>query len=301
MTNQLPSGPAVDGWCQRWRDRTPAWRHRDIGGFDPGRYTVVELDKQRAARLVRAHHYAHSFPAARFSYGLIDRTPHLDDYPDPDPSALLPTGRLVGVAAFAVPMHPRVLLAPFPHLTVYTESIELARLILLDPVPGNGETWFLGRVFRRVAARGIRGVVAFSDPVPRYRGGNQIMPGHVGWIYQGHNAAYLGRATRRPLIMLPDGTSILARNLAKVTGQERGWRGVVTRLQQLGAPPVRPGEQPGSWLRRALDAVDAYTVRHPGNHRYAWRLRRSRRASYGLPAAEYPKAVDPRQLIGSER
>ncbi|HLL66439.1 MAG TPA: hypothetical protein VK453_11920 [Micromonosporaceae bacterium] len=290
-----PSTPSVAaaGWCQRWRHRDPAWRHRDHAGFDPDRYTVVEVNEATARRFTTTHHYASSWPAARLRYGLIDRSPHLDDYPDPHPGDRSHTGRLVGVAVFAVPMHPRVLLAPFPGLIPYTTSTELSRMILLDPVPGNAESWFLARVFRHAAAVGIRGVVAFSDPVPRRRHGTLIMPGHVGWCYQGHNAAYLGRATARRLVMLPDGTSLPARAIAKLTGGERGWRGVVARLVRLGAPPPVDGEPPGRWLVRALDAIGAVTVRHPGNHRYGWQLRRGRDARLALPVLPYPKAIDP--------
>jgi hypothetical protein len=293
-----PTGPAglppgwVDGWCQHWRHRTPTWRHRAQGGFDPDRYTVVEVAEQPARMFTTTHHYAASWPAARLRYGLIDRMPRLDDYPRPHPSELSRAGRLVGVAVLTVPMHPRVVLTPFPDLVPYTEAVELGRLVLLDLVPGNAESWFLARAFRLAARVGVRGIVAFSDPVPRHRHGCMIMPGHVGWCYQGHNAAYLGRATARNIILLPDGTSLPARAAAKLTGGERGGRGVAARLARLGAPPPDPGEVPARWLDRALDTVGATRIRHPGNHRYAWRLRASRGAGWGLPVLPYPKAPD---------
>lgn len=284
------NGLSDNGWCQRWARRVPAWQHHDRPGFDPARYAVVDLDERSARRFVVEHHYSGTWPAARLRYGLIDRAPHLDAYPDPDPSAVTPLGHLVGVAVLGVPMHPRVLLAPFPDLVPYAESLELARLVLLDPVPGNGETWFLARAFRRAASSGVRGIVAFSDPVPRHRHNQLIMPGHVGFTYQGHNAIYLGRGTARTLILLPDGTSLPARAAAKLTGTEPGWRGVAARLARLGAPPPAAQEPPGRWLPRALTAIGATRVRHPGNHRYAWPLHR-RAARIGLPALPYPKTT----------
>jgi hypothetical protein len=228
-----------------------------------------------------------------FRYGLLDRAPHLSDYPDPQPGDRLRRGRLVGVAVLGVPMHPRVLLVPFPGLVPYRESVELARLVLLDPVPGNAESWFLARVFRRAASVGVRGVVAFSDPVPRRRHGIVFMPGHVGWCYQGHNAVYLGRATARRLVLLPDGSSLPARAIAKLTAGERGAAGVVARLVGLGAQPPDGTVPAAWWLAQALDAIGAVTVRHPGNHRYVWQLRRGRAARLGLPGLPYPKGIDP--------
>src|ERR671937_3248818 len=73
------------------------------------------------------HHYAGSYPAARWRFGLFRRSV------------------LQGVAVFSHPCHDRVLTAVFPGRA--TDSVELGRFILLDGVPGNGESWFLGRCF----------------------------------------------------------------------------------------------------------------------------------------------------------
>ncbi|MEU7688724.1 hypothetical protein, partial [Streptomyces spectabilis] len=37
------------------------------------------------------------------------------------------------------------------------ESLELNRMVLLDAVPTNAETWFQARAFRLAAARGVLG------------------------------------------------------------------------------------------------------------------------------------------------
>ncbi len=94
----------------------------------------------------------------------------------------------------------------------YTESLDLGRLVLDDEIASNGETWFLARVFRLAQRAGVRGVVSFSDPVPRARAdGTSLTPGHVGTIYQAGGAVYTGRGTRRSLVMLPDGCVLSAR------------------------------------------------------------------------------------------
>ncbi len=60
---------------------------------------------------------------------------------------------------------------------------------------------------RLAATAGVRGLVMFSDPLPRTRAdGAVVMPGHVGTIYQAANSVYTGRSTPRTLTLLPDGT-----------------------------------------------------------------------------------------------
>jgi len=77
-------------------------------------------------------------------------------------------------------------------------AVELGRFVLLDSVPGNGESWFLVRALTLIHARGIHGVVSFSDPQPRRTStGALILAGHVGTCYQASNAIYMGRATPR--------------------------------------------------------------------------------------------------------
>lgn len=250
---------------------------------------------QAARQFVLEHHYASAWVAATQCYGLIDHSPDLDDYPDPHPSALTAAGRLVGVAVLSVPQHVAVLSKPFPDLIPYTEAIDLGRFVLLDPVAANGESWFLARVFRHARRRGVRGVVAFADPVPRRRAdGTLILPGHVGWAYQGHNATYLGRSTPSRQIQLPDGTSLPGRAVSKLVGNEPGAGGVALRLRQAGAPEPARDEPPAAWLQRALHSVGATTIRHPGKHKYAWRLDRSPASQLAQPAQPYPKSIDPR-------
>ncbi|MEV7123926.1 hypothetical protein [Kitasatospora griseola] len=119
-------------------------------------------------------------------------------------------GRLVGVLALGVPMAKAVLTRVFPTLEAYRESVELSRLVLLDEVPSNGESWLCAASFALAARRGVRGVVAHSDPHPRARvtpSGTQLLtPGHVGHVYAAQDFAYLGRTRARRLVVLPDGT-----------------------------------------------------------------------------------------------
>ena len=195
----------------------------------------------------------------------------------------------------SVPVRPAVLTRPFPELVPLRESLELGRFVLADAVPSNAESWFLARAFRLAAVEGVRGVVSFSDPVPRRdAAGRVVFPGHVGVIYQASNAHYAGRGTPRALLLLPDGRVLHERALAKVRALERGHAYVEEMLERFGAPPRR-GAEPAAWLRTALAAAGVRRVDHPGNHRYLFRLgdrAARRRVALGLPGWPYPKHVD---------
>ena len=263
-------------WCQRWNGGTHTWRHRSQGGFDADRYSVEPLDESAAKRYITTNHYSSSYPAALSRWALRDRD-----------------RRLVGVAVIGVPMSTAVLTNVFPDLEPITESAELCRLCLNDSVASNGETWFLAQVFAQAAARGLRGIVTFADPVPRLVAGRVLFPGHIGTIYQAKGAEYLGRSTPRTLTVLPDGQILSARAAQTVRAGERGHHHVETRLVALGARPRRGATTGAAWLNQALDDLAAVRLRHPGNHRYAFRLGIGRRARSQVRIAgdgrPYPK------------
>jgi hypothetical protein len=270
---ELPLGGP---WCQRWTSRRHSWRHRSEGGFDPQDFAVEPLAELAAKRFVTTHHYSQTYPASSRRFGL-----YLG-------------GGLAGVAVFGIPMQMRALTLVFPELIPVRESLECSRFVLLDEVPGNGESWFLARCFEALAAGGIRGVLSFADPVLRRAiDGRIICPGHLGTFYQASNGHYLGRSTPRTIDLLPDGTTLSARALQKVRRQERGHAYVERLLISWGAPVPRAGVDPTAWLADALDAIGVRQLRHPGNHRYAFPLgtnRRERRdIRLGLPDAPYPK------------
>jgi hypothetical protein len=277
MTATTGAGP-----CQRWRAGRHSWR-RDTS-FDPRRYHVAPIGETTARAYVVRNHYSHEWVSAKARFGLFEGP------------------RLRGVAVLSTPMHPKVLTNVFPQLES-GEAIELGRFVLDDEVPANGETWLLARVFRRAAAVGFRGVVSFSDPVPRTRpDGSIVFPGHVGWIYEAANALHLGRSTPRTQLLLPDGTVFNERARSKIRAGERGSAYAERKLCRFGARPRRPGESGTAWLAHALADAGVRRVRHHGAYRYAFVLgsdrerRALRRDLAKLPAAlaprPYPKTVD---------
>lgn len=274
-------GPPGAGWCQRWNRHRHSWRHASEGGFQPGRYQVVPIPEVEARGFVEEHHYAHSYPAALRRLGLTDRE----------------DGRLVGVAVLSAPASTKVLTNVLPTLEPFRESVELSRFVLLDEIPGNAESWMLSRVFRHLRRDGVKGVVSFSDPMPRTAScGTVVLRGHVGTIYQATNAIYTGRGTARTLVLLPDGTVLNDRAAQKVRSQEQGHTYVEQRLVRFGAAPMGWSEDPAEWLRAALEQIGARRIRHHGAHRYVFRLGTTRdqhRIPLGVPAhPNYPKAVD---------
>jgi hypothetical protein len=235
-------------------------------------YEVAAVDEASAKAFVCTHHYSRAYPAARFRFGLFCR------------------GELVGVAVGSQPMTDAVLTNVFAIPVL--ELTELGRFVLLDAVPANGETFFLGRCWELLRREGLAGVVSFSDPMPRRRlDGTLGVPGHVGLIYQAHNATFLGRATARTLRVLPDATVLSDRTLQKIRCGDRGWRYAVDQLVRHGAPDVYELRR---WLPAALERTTR-RLRHHGNYRYAWALTRSARRL--LPRGlSYPKRIDPEQL-----
>lgn len=259
--------------CQRWRDRRDSYRPAGET-IDPARYEIAPIDMKTAKAFVLGHHYSASYPSCRFRYGLFDRGARFVDGPD-----------LVGVAVFSHPMAPAVLTNVFPGDVL--ESVELGRFVLLDCVPGNAESFFKMRCRELLRRDGIIGIVAFSDDVARQTAdGRLVFAGHIGTIYQASNAVYLGRGRARILRLLPDGRVFSERAISKIRNGERGWRYAVDLLVAAGAG--EPGADVGRWLESALATVTR-PLRHPGNHKYAWKLDRAVR----LPASRpYPKRLE---------
>jgi len=251
---------------QRWRDRRESYRPPEER-IDPRRYGVEVMAGDREARaFVEANHYAASYPAARCRVGLY-RT-----------GLLGPT--LVGVAVFSVGAQPA---APLRWCGT-TRAVELGRFVLLDDVPGNGETWFLARAFKALRAElaDVDAVLSYSDPVPRLAAdGRLVMPGHVGTIYQAFNGRYHGRAAARTLLLDPAGRVLSERALSKIRNQERGCGAAERAVVAAGAPPRAFGEEPGAWLSRVLPMFRR--LKHPGNHVYTWNLRGKTEPGKGYP------------------
>ncbi len=249
----------------RWRERRRRFVD-DSDPIDPRAYAVDIVEHRTARAFVAAHHYLPTWPAVQLAVGLHDDRRASRD-------------RLVGVAVFAVPAIGAVI-RRHAGLADAAAGTTLARFILLDDVPQNGESFFLARAFRllRREEPGIEAVVSYADPAA----------GHVGQIYAAMSGAYRGQTARRGAYRI-GATTIPGRTLSKVRLGERGAGAGIDRLVALGAPRPGLGETPTAWLDRlALDGTLARTAR-PGLHAYSFALtRRARAAARVLPCHPYP-------------
>lgn len=270
--------------CQRWRRGQASYRPAGEV-IDPSRYGAEPIEEAAAKRFVVENHYSGSYPAARLRVGLFE-------------ARRFERPQLVGVAVFSVPMNNRA--GPRYTGLEARQVVELGRFCLLDEVGANGETWFLARAGRilRQALPDVRAALAYSDPVARTSacGRRQVMPGHVGTIYQASNSRYLGRSSGRRLILAPDGQVISERALSKLRNEERGAAYAYRQLLLAGAPPRERYESGRDYVARALEEGPFRRVRHPGNHIYAFAIGSRRERALGeagfVPALAYPKEID---------
>ena len=250
---------------QRWREGVHSFR---MDRIDPSRYDIAEIPDDKAATGFR-------------------RQPPLLKVVSGGPATVraLRPRHLVGVAVYSQPCSQGVLSKYFADPAW---ALELGRFVLLDEVPGNGESWFLARTFELLRAQGFVGVVSFSDPVPRTTAdGRPVFPGHWGCIYQSCNAVKSGRSTARRLSLLPDGRVLSDRAISKIRARERGWEYAAQILVDHGADPLGVGDA-AAWLKKWLPLTR--TLAHPGNHRYLFGL--DRRTKKTLPRSEpYPKGL----------
>lgn len=255
--------------CQRWLGGRDSYR--PAGEPLPTHmFGCEEINEATAKRFVETHHYSHSYPAARVRVGLFR----------------VGFG-LVGVAVFSQPMNK----ATVPKYLAAQDGCELGRFVLRDDVEANGETWFLARAFKilRKDHSHLGGIVSYSDPLPRTSdAGLTVKPGHIGTIYQAHNARYVGLARAENLVLDTAGRVVSRRSLSKLRNDERGAAGVYAALLAAGAPKRRPLESGAEYVDRALVEGPFRRLRHPGNLTYVWSLHKA--VAIKLPALAYRKA-----------
>lgn len=239
---------------QRWRAGRDSYRPAGET-IATSRFAVARLERDTEAKVfVTGHHYSASYPAARFRFGLFENW------------------ELVGVAVFSEPFAAATKSAALPGEAL----VELSRFVLLDRVPANGETWMLARCWELLRSD-ADSVLSFADP----------MRGHIGTIYQAHNAVFLGQAKPRTIRVLPGGKVLSARAIQKIRAGERGWRYSAALLEHHGAEPLENAADGRPWLATWLPRITR-CVRHPGCLRYAWAL--DKRLRKHMPVGEaYPK------------
>jgi hypothetical protein len=201
---------------QRWTERR-AWRRPAGEVIRTSAYDVEAIASATEARdFVVRHHYAASASSPAHRYGLYCR------------------GSLVGVALFGPPPSMNAHRSVFPTLSP-REAVTLGRLVLIDAVPGNGESWFVARCFERLRSKGIVAVESCADPVPRTTASGSIVHrGHIGTIYCASNGHYVGRTLPSTLRLLPDGSCFSQRSSSKISQSDIGRRYAAGQLERWG-------------------------------------------------------------------
>lgn len=269
----------MEARSQRWLDRRQKFVP-DNTFIDTSEYSVDIIHCYKTAKpFVQEHHYSGTFPATRLSCGLFRNGKG---------------GRssLVGVCSFSVPMN-NAAIPLHTGLKDHLAAADLGRLVLLDDVAANGESWFVRRAFKllRQEKPQIEAIIAYSDPVRRIsETGEVIMPGHCGMIYQALSATLRGRSTARQDSILPNGRIISPRAISKIRNQETGSVYAENQILEAGADPRRLFEDPSEWIKRLQKTGFLKTRKHPGNLVYTFSLtRNARKASLGKPEYPFPK------------
>jgi len=260
---------------QRWQEGRES--RRPAGELiRTAEYDVAPMYGAAARAFVEAHHYSGTCSPTAHPFGLHRR------------------GELVGAAVFGPPASMNAHRAVFPTLAI-GQAATLGRLVLLDEVPGNGESWFVARCFDQLRADGIIAIESCADPQPRTTiDGRRVHRGHVGCVYQALNGRHVGKTREASLNILPDGTVLSNRAQGKIARRERNSAGPTSQLVRFGADPLRAeatAEEALAWLRHWRAQITR-PMRHRGNYRYVWSLsRRYRRELEQMPKLPYPKVA----------
>lgn len=253
---------------QRWRERRARYvPNSEV--VDPRRYAVDGIEPAAARRFIADHHYLPSYPASIYAAGLFQ---------------MGKGGRsqLAGVAVFAVPTIDKVV-TRHSGLSSARQGCVLGRFVLLDEVPGNGESFMLARALRLLRAERpeIEAVVSYSDP----------LAGHIGACYAALSGSYRGQTSPRTGYVV-GGRAISGRTLSKIRLGERGAGGAVDQLVAAGAPAPSANEALPTWLDRLNRERVLLRSRRPGLHTYCFELtRRARTLGRALPRRPYPKIL----------
>lgn len=200
-------------------------------------YYVRSAPASVAKEFIKEHHYSHGVHNGPMTYGLFSKD-----------------GVLVGCLAFATPSSEAVCSSVFGQ--EFKRSVtELHRLVLLDEVPHNAESFFISRALRllRTDRPKYAAVLSFADTTQ----------GHRGVIYQATNALYCGTTGRSTFYEDETGRLRHPRqngvNVTLKMAKERGWNPVKREAKHryLFLLPMSRSERK-TWMSRLLLETKEY-------------------------------------------
>ena len=165
--------------------------------------SVQKIPSNIGKEFVKKYHYSHGIHNGPMCYGLFNNND------------------LIGVCAFATPSSENVCASVFG-IEDKRSVTELHRLVLLDWVPKNSESWFIVRALKSLKKDRpyYNAVLSFADATE----------GHTGIIYQATNAIYSGTSGKATFYLDQDGRLRHPRqnghNITKEEAEKRGWKPV---------------------------------------------------------------------------
>ncbi|ASU00231.1 hypothetical protein [Aeromonas phage AS-zj] len=140
-------------------------------------YELSLCERKEIKEFVEAHHYSHNINGLKTSYCF-----RIDDK----------NGKLVGSVIFG-----QLSTTAWKKFSDKEDDVlELRRLVLLDELPHNSESWVIGsclRILKKLKTHKV--VISYADP----------FHDHVGIIYQATNWIYVGETPKDKLLKTPDG------------------------------------------------------------------------------------------------
>jgi len=148
--------------------------------FNVRNLSVYPIGLNTANEFIIKHHYSHKpSSATQFSFGLY--------YPSETSNFFDSSEQLVGVMTYGTPVG-NLVVDSIGGVT-HGEVLELTRLVLLDHIGKNSESYFIGQSFKwlKKLAPEVKILISYADPEA----------GHGGIIYQATNWLYQGRGQNK--------------------------------------------------------------------------------------------------------
>lgn len=107
-----------------------------------------------------------------------------------------------------------------------SDVVELRRLVCLDHLPRNTESWLIAKCIKKLKKfRKYKVCVSYADPYH----------GHLGYIYQASNWKYLGQTSPDIMLKTPDGKLYHSRSLrVKYKGDYKPFVKKLREMQETG-------------------------------------------------------------------
>jgi hypothetical protein len=240
--------------------------------FKATRAKAEVIPFRMAADFVTTHHYSGAVGTCRLAVGLFYKpSPFEPDF-------------LGGVAIIGNPIQPASIRSYFEGMDP-SLGVEMNRLVLLDSIPFNAESFLIGRALRMLRRKSpeLRGVLSYCDPMPLYTADGRLSKrGHSGVVYRCTNAAYRGKSKPRIQYLNADGRVVSERSISKLRLGEAGDDGMYRQLLALGAPERRSDEKVEEYIKRALTEGPFRRQRHAGKNVFAWELGGPRTFVHGV-------------------